>query len=284
MRILSWASFLLAACSASIDAASNTSTGVLEVDLVFPQNETYAPTSVMHIIFAIQNPELAPVLSTQISFYIYNWDEKLQGGSSDGSYKYDIKWTHISSSNPYFEYRPFSNFDREGRWEISWSVGWVNCTDTTVGSYGNDRLDAHWSANSLHFTTKESAQEVDLVAATENDKCSDDMGFAFNITDTYEAPLGADWAGNDTCGLVASPLPTPDPCRVKINSAVASSISASMAKQRCDLMAIWDRTTLPADCRSDKNAAQQLLVGSFVCLMTSVGAWSFILLQRSRHG
>ena len=121
----------------------------------------------MPIIFAIQNPELAPVLNTQISFYIYNWDEKLQGGSSDDWHKYDIQWANISNNNPYFEYRPFSNFDREGCWEISWSVGWVDCADTIVGSHNNDRLYAHWAACSRRFTTKESAQEVDLFVAME---------------------------------------------------------------------------------------------------------------------
>jgi len=84
MRVLSRTTSPLAVCSVGVNALSNNSTGVLEVDLGFPQNETYTSASVMSIIFAIQNPELAPILSTQISFYIYNWDKKLQGGSSDG--------------------------------------------------------------------------------------------------------------------------------------------------------------------------------------------------------
>ena len=147
-----------------------------------------------------------------------------------------------------------------------------------VGSHRNDLLADHWSAYSLRFTTKESAQEVDLFAATENNKCSDNMGFAFNITNTYEAPLGADWAGKYTCGLVVSPRPTSDPCRAKINSAAASCISASMNKQRCNATAIWDKTSLPEDCPLNENAAQQLPVGSFVGLMAAVGAWGFTLM------
>lgn len=65
-------------------------------------------------------------------------------------------------------------------------MDWANCTKETVSNFGKGRLGADWSSNSLSFTTKESAQEVDLVVVTENDKCSDGMGFAFNVTDIYQ--------------------------------------------------------------------------------------------------
>ncbi|THC87758.1 hypothetical protein EYZ11_012793 [Aspergillus tanneri] len=40
--------------------------GVLEVDLVFPRNETYAPTDYFPVVFALQNAERARYLKSQL--------------------------------------------------------------------------------------------------------------------------------------------------------------------------------------------------------------------------
>ncbi|EDU50719.1 conserved hypothetical protein [Pyrenophora tritici-repentis Pt-1C-BFP] len=239
---ISWMLWLLIACSAVINAAVNNLTGLLEVDLVFPQNDSYAPTNDMPIIFAIQNPELAPVLDITIMFDIYDRDDRFGNGSTSGIY--DIQWANLSSNGP----------------------------------FRNLPLTFNSSTNLLAFTSKDLTQDVDLVSATENKKCSDGMGVAFNITDNYDAPLDHYWPGKGTCGLVALPLPTPDPCRVKINSAAASSISASITKRRCDDIAHWNKKALPADCPADENAAQRVLVGGLVCFMAVVGALGFILM------
>ncbi|KAF1835103.1 hypothetical protein BDW02DRAFT_579077 [Decorospora gaudefroyi] len=55
----------LAACAGAVNAAL----GVMEVDLVFPRNETYAPTEIFPLIFAFQNSELAPLLKPRLSEY-----------------------------------------------------------------------------------------------------------------------------------------------------------------------------------------------------------------------
>lgn len=49
---------LLTGVAAGLGAIVSAS-GVLEVDLVFPHNDTYAPTEWFPIVFAFQNAELA---------------------------------------------------------------------------------------------------------------------------------------------------------------------------------------------------------------------------------
>lgn len=53
-------------------AATRDISGVVEVDLLFPRNDTCAPAPHVPIVFAIQNTELAPLLNLWIGFEVYN--------------------------------------------------------------------------------------------------------------------------------------------------------------------------------------------------------------------
>ncbi|KAF2449248.1 hypothetical protein P171DRAFT_315371, partial [Karstenula rhodostoma CBS 690.94] len=63
-------------------------TGVLELDLVFPRNETYAPEALFPLTFA----------------------------------------RNYSSYNPYFKYHSIRTFSGEGHWQIAWEVSYTNCS------------------------------------------------------------------------------------------------------------------------------------------------------------
>ncbi|THC87761.1 hypothetical protein EYZ11_012796 [Aspergillus tanneri] len=71
-------------------------------------------------------------------------------------------------------------------------------------------------------------------------------------------PWGWRWSGgdytNDTCAVVDSstPTPTPDPCRVEIDSSIRRTVNP------------------PADCPDDENAAQQLAVFGISCLLAAL--------------
>jgi hypothetical protein len=268
MRILFWTAWALGVCSGAVNAAASKTSGVVEVDLVFPRNETYAPTSILPIVFGFQNSELAPFLGLQLSFTVWRWDNLSDFPVTSS---YDLRWANFSSNDPYFEYRHFTKFDREGTWKLTWTVGWANCTEDSLAKQGKDRVEFHSSTTSTVFTTKNSAQEVDLSTATKNEDCSTDMGFAFNVTNTHKVPTGIEWAGGETCVAVAPSLPTPNPCQVKIDSAAAASMSASITERRCK------GTDPPADCPSDESAAQKLLVGGVACLMAVVGALGYTM-------
>jgi hypothetical protein len=271
MRVLSWASWLFAVYIGVTSATSDAS-GVVEVDIVFPRNDTYAPSPWMPIVFGIQNTKLAPLLDIEISFNIWNLtngsatDE--EGNFNKGGFHSshdDPRWVNMSSADPYLSYRHYDQFNTEGSWLLVWTVYWSNCTDHSPSSGKRGFVNAQTS--NIAFTTKKSAQGIDLVTATNNKDCSEDRGMTFNIADTYEAHTGS-----ETCAAMANSTVTPSPCRVKIDDAAASSISESLTERLCT------RPNPEISCPAKESAAQRLLVGCVACLMATFGVLGYMLL------
>ncbi|KAA8645104.1 uncharacterized protein ATNIH1004_009319 [Aspergillus tanneri] len=107
-----------------------------------------------------------------------------------------------------------------------------------------------------------------------------EYGVAINVTNkTMQVPMWVEWSGgdytNDTCAVVASstPTPTPDPCRVNIDSTIVASMSASLKARLCNGL------NPPADClEDDESAAQQLAVFGVSCLLAAFGTLGFFLM------
>ncbi|KAF7173729.1 hypothetical protein CNMCM6106_007766 [Aspergillus hiratsukae] len=266
------ASWLLAACMGAIINASS----VLEVDLVFPRNETYAPTEWFPIVFAFQNPKSAKYLNFDLSYNLWNLDDR----NNSLTRSHDLRWANWSSHDPYFAHEFLSSFRVQGRWKLDWSLSWQSC-DEYAFEHNPLRADMirNTSTKSTWFTIQDSAPTVDLVAATANKSCPGEYGVAIDVTDkTMQVPMWVNWAGgeytDDTCAVVASsPTPTPDPCRVDIDSTIVASMTASLKARLCDSL------NPPADCpKVDESAAQQLAVFSVSCLLTAFGALGFFLM------
>ncbi|KAK4097266.1 hypothetical protein N658DRAFT_500571 [Parathielavia hyrcaniae] len=98
--------------------------GVLEIDVVFPRNESYAPRPWFPIVFAFQNAHLAPHLRPFIEYSVRNTSD-LTGGLA-ASRQLDLTWTNWSSHEPYFVYS-FENVVTEGHWQLFWVAHWLSC-------------------------------------------------------------------------------------------------------------------------------------------------------------
>ncbi|KAF1952162.1 hypothetical protein CC80DRAFT_495497 [Byssothecium circinans] len=257
----------------AIGTAAVPTSGVVEIDLVFPRNETYAPMEVMPIVFAIQNPELARVLNPiSIGFTIRDQNDLL--GPRGVTDNYDLRWKNFSTNDPYFVYRGYKKFNTEGSWGMTWKWRWDSGTEDSVAQASRDiqpkPLINNHTVLSTYFTIKNSAQGMDLVAASNNKTCPGDFGVAINVTNTLNfTPPAKYWYGGDKCAVMASSFPTPNLYRVKIDSAAASSIYVSATPG-----SNWIITPKP---REGGNAAQQLAVGEIACLATAFGFLSFIL-------
>ncbi|KAE8152019.1 hypothetical protein BDV25DRAFT_128314 [Aspergillus avenaceus] len=263
--------WLLVTCVGAI--IGTTTATILEVDVVFPRNETYAPNFWFPIVFAFQNAKSAELLNFYITFDIWNWHKNL--GESYG-YSHELKWANWSSHEPYFEYRFVDHLMREGHWRLQWTVSWQSCNEIAPpGNLGQKMIenDTTWYVN---FATNNSAPAVDLVAATANKTtCARELGHAINVTDrTMDSDLSANWARRWTCAVVASstPTPTPDPCRVTIDSANAASMTASWNAKLCKGL------NPPPDCPKKRSASQQLRVVGTSCVLAASGALGFLLL------
>ncbi|RYO88807.1 hypothetical protein DL764_008681 [Monosporascus ibericus] len=264
MHLVSRAVWSLAGSLAYLGPVVNAA-GVLEIDVVFPRNnETYAPTDQFPIVFALQNAELAKHLKPSIHSFVRN------GSNLEAAFGHahaDLTYANYSSE-PYFVYR-YVNIDTEGPHELFSTASWQSCDESgdQVGILGNN------TNFSVDFTINRGGQEVDLVAATANDKtCSAEDGVAINVTDqTREVPASGDRPAG-TCAVLASSFPTPtaNPCRVKIDTAVAASMSASLHAALCK------GSNPPADC-SKENAVQQLAVAGVASFAAAFGAIGFLL-------
>lgn len=233
--------------------------GVLEVDVIFPRNDTYAPMDSFPVVFAVQNPALGKHLDLSINSFIRNGpnmgesiDHLTQQLSNDGNF----------SSQPYFFNRYF-RLDTEGRHELFAQVSWSRCN----ASSGPVTIDRNSTNFLLRFTIKKDAQQVDLVAATAKKEgtCSMEDAVAIGVTDqTHEYPAPSFREPGGTCPVLldntTSPTPTVDPCRVNIDTATAASMSAALHAARCKGL------NPPTDCPKGNNAVQRLAV---------VGAASF---------
>lgn len=269
-RLTSLACWFLVAYVGAVGAAASNSSAIVEVDLTFPRNETYAPSPLLPVVFAFQNAKLASSLNARILFDIWDYNNRSE---SSVSATYSLRWANFSSSDPYFEYRGFSyKFNTEGIWMLTWRLGWDSCTEESLDLVGNHRLVANYSGDTIIFTTKKSSQEVDLVAVSNNQTCSESAGVTVNITNTLKVPAWVDWDGGETCAVVASSTSTPDPCRVKIDAVAASSISSSITSRAC--LATDPPVACPAD---DENAAQRVAVVSVACLAAGFGVLGYIL-------
>ena len=277
MRLFSWAAWAMVASLACLGAVVDAAGGVLEVDLVFPRNETYAPpTDSIPVVFAFQNAAFAQYLNHKISYTVRNQSDL--AGNPILSFNHDLRWANWSSHEPYLVAAFHEILKTEGRWRLTWSVNWQSCEEDSFPALGSGRgLIGNDSTWSVDFAVEKGAQTVDLVAATANDKtCPAELGVAINVTGkTVKVPSSANWSGGDTCAVVASssPTPTANPCRVKIDSTAASSLSASWTAELCGSL------NPPASCPS-KNAAagtQRLAVAGAACLGVTLGALGFFL-------
>ncbi|KAK8131379.1 hypothetical protein PG984_007817 [Apiospora sp. TS-2023a] len=278
MHVFSPTTALLAACAMGGVRAASPTSGVIELDLAFPRNQTYAPAARLPIVFGYQNPELATALNARVSFVVWNLDDMR---NSVVTSSFDLgQAANLSSRDPFLQYEYFPGFEAEGRWLLTWTVGWDNCTkDSLELTNTGKRITHQTTTQSVRFATKDSAPEIDLAAATDNKDCPQEMGLAFDVTATLKVPSWAkgDWSGGDQCAKVAESMPKPSPCRVQIDAAAASSMAASMTAKACAHKDVAPPKGV--ECPPDeKSSAQQLVVTGIACLAATMGAFGFVLM------
>ena len=277
---------LVAAVSlASLGAVAGAAAGgVVEFDVMFPRNDTYAPGDHLPLVLAIQNATLATHLNVDITMHLYNLTEleldeknrKLFTQAVGAWYPPLQKWENFSAHEPYFTSTQFSQKYElnggEGRWRLVWAVYWESCAG--ISSTTLSPLD-RWNSTSrnIDFTIERGAQPIDPVAATaDGTPCPPEYGVAVNVTSpTVAVGPAPSWTGDPSCAVVASdwPTPTANPCRVRVDSAVVASMSASRLADMC--------AARTGHC-GQSSASQPLAVAGAAGLAATFGALGFFLL------
>ncbi|KAI4706267.1 hypothetical protein J4E89_009001 [Alternaria sp. Ai002NY15] len=285
MRVLTWITWLFVSLLGAVDAAASETSGVVEVDLVFPRNDTYAPAPYVPIVFAVRNPELATLLGLHLSFQVWNiTNGSIVDEGSFGDHYRDgtLNWTDTSSSDPELVYRHYTELNIEGKWMLNWFLRWSNCTYDPLREIHYRDSQGQRFGSGIKFTTKKTAQGIDLVDATKDQSCPGDQGIAVNVVDTTKV-TGGSYGVGEQCAILDNSTVTPTPCQVKIDAASATSMAVALTASLCsDENLMWveaGRAPEPEiSCPVDESAAHQLLVGGLTCLMAAIGALSYLLL------
>ncbi|CAI7592982.1 unnamed protein product [Penicillium pancosmium] len=188
----------------------------LEVDLILPRNDTYPPSPIFPIIFAVQNPSLAEKFQPMISLQVHQ-----VGGNLSISETYKLWEGSNDTSNIRFLTWGNSKFDFEGEFKLTWDLSVDRChMDNKTHEVNFGRFD---ELESLFFTTKNGTSPPDFVAATDDDTCDKALAQVINYADLSKVPASESTYG-PSCLAAPTTLPkTTSPCNVKINSSAAAS-------------------------------------------------------------
>jgi hypothetical protein len=206
-------------------SAAQTYPATVEFDLVFPRNDTFAPAELMPLIFAIQNPKATVALPFAIEWSIARVGVGILFGDT-----FTPSWANYSTDpDPYFIYTwtPFLN-STEGTFSLLWVLHSGNCSNGIPS--GIPILGGSQTNNFMEFTLKKGAQQQSLV--TGPDTCPTEY-VTFNVTGTMPVEDIVDFSFYDTCAVLAPQPPPANPCAVKVNDTIASSISAIITASAC---------------------------------------------------
>ncbi|KAJ4148387.1 hypothetical protein LMH87_002860 [Akanthomyces muscarius] len=237
----------LAATSANVSLPA-----VVEFDLVFPRNETYALSPTFPFIFAIQNAELVSYMGSSgpnvqvrvrreddYSATISNFEPRLNYSKSNDDTKSG------SENSVYFVYEDMrSAILSNGTWVIAWDVTMPNCSRDPDGSNGKQP----------DFETPKD-QGGECFHLQDEDR----MSAGFNITDilSLEGEYGKTrnfFSGMDNCLVTDNDpsLPKTNPCGAKVDSDSASTMSGALLATACSQI-------IPLVSCPPKNAAPRAL-------------------------
>lgn len=220
---------LLALALTAGSAIADTTKGNAEVDVIFPRNDTFAPTPLLPVVFAIQNTAVASQLNLRLSYRVFPY------GQPNATTDYEqirLNGVPPNETTAYVNSFVGGLLDEEGTWEFYWQLRWNNCTAGDGGDTDFAR-DTEEPVNHFVFTTHKDGSKPDLVAASGGDKCGDTQGIGFEVQDVIHVPPPYNADQLTSCANIAVPTPTPTPCSASMATDAAESISASITHAAC---------------------------------------------------
>jgi hypothetical protein len=234
MAAFALSTVLPAALLWATQVGATTFPATVEVDLIFPRNDTYAPSAMFPIVFAFQNAALAPSLDP--GFDLTLWDSTGNNTLADQPVL-NLKATNFSGTDPTYVYTYVTGLNTtngaaSASHRLTWAFSAGNCSDKGGGlTFGGRFRD-----EAVVFTIQNGAQKPDLVAGmASSSSCASTSHFAFNLTGTLDVPVPAQYDGRNTCAVFSDvqPLVDGNPCAVQVSPATASSISAALTATAC---------------------------------------------------
>ncbi|OIW29068.1 hypothetical protein CONLIGDRAFT_704432 [Coniochaeta ligniaria NRRL 30616] len=233
---VTWLLILIMQSCLSAAQANPPFPATVEVDLIFPNNDTYTPAKLMPIVFAIQNARHAAALDFRLEYFLYRIPANdTPGGSLVGHDTISLRGANLSATDTFFAYGSTTAVNTsEASWSLVWSLGSQNCSRS---EFPVNPISFNNSDNYVEFRTENDAKSPDLVAATADGTCANTQSFTFNITENVPRPITSS-AGPlpaNSCAVLSDtvPFPVANPCGAKVDASAASSISAAITATEC---------------------------------------------------
>ncbi|KAH8880846.1 hypothetical protein GQ53DRAFT_832860 [Thozetella sp. PMI_491] len=200
----------------------------IEVDLIFPRNDTYAPVAPMPIVWAVQGADGIPPLPHIIYWVIY--DE--HGRSIHPNPPLNLKNSSFTTS-PYFAVAYTDGMNvTEGTWTLQWKWDMERCNNET-NPHGFGSIGA--VENTLVFSTRNGAKQPDI-QPSDSRSCGSGPP-ALNITDINPVNgVDATFEQVFNCPVVANATVPANPCRVQVDAATASNLSTIVDNILCSAL------------------------------------------------
>lgn len=200
----------------------------VEMDLVFPWNDTFAPRDKFPLLWGLQNANSAWVMGMKFSWELQQLDQPeadpeqgifpspdFRGGSVPATFTDGPN----APTDPYFLYyypEHLSNLT-EGRWKLSWKFGFhITCANNGLNT--SDHFQ-HQKPQELIFQVDGSGKTVDILALS-NNSCPD-QSTTFRIVD-WQVPF----ISSDRCPILSPTAPTPQPCALTFNESLIEEMNA----------------------------------------------------------
>ncbi|KAE8149793.1 hypothetical protein BDV25DRAFT_122070 [Aspergillus avenaceus] len=202
----------------------------IELDLVFPRNDTYTRSANFPIIMGLQNAQVAWPQGVLWDWKLERLDEEslpLHGTFPPRSYYFDnqLYTRGEAPSDPFFHYHFPADLQDVlyGQWRYSWRFGfWQNCSFVGAYSRNNFRYQPH---QEIIFSIGSSGRPLDLQDVMQ--QCPG-VPVALEITDSILNVL----TGLENCPVVNETAPTPNPCALKLNQTIVDNITATVEEMR----------------------------------------------------
>lgn len=229
--LISFLLALLPCWTAAFGRAEN-----VEVDLIFPRNDTYATTELMPIVFAVQNPLIASGLELLLTWQIIQntGNISIMARAIDSTFPLS-SYQSAQNNDTFFETDSIFNITNiESSWVFYWSIATSNCSSVSA-SLSNSSINSliDQGRKNITFTTKNGAPAPDLVGATAEGTCAADQSFTFDVIDITSILYSTSLVTYCAVLPSTSPTSTPNPCAPKIDAPAASSISSTLTEVYC---------------------------------------------------
>ncbi|KAE8141323.1 hypothetical protein BDV38DRAFT_296836 [Aspergillus pseudotamarii] len=200
----------------------------IELDLVFPRNDTYAPIDYFPLILGLQNAKAAWPQGIMIDWKLEQLDTDMrmeEGYFPPHEPQYYLGGSYNTRNEPpsdpfiYFHF-PFNlrNFT-SGHWRYSWRFGFAqNCTAPQATS---ERWFLSQPRQEVVFRTAAGGRPVDLLDP--RDDCFGEP-VTFEIVD-WTRTLWTDLA---TCPILNETAPKPNPCALQFEQTDVGNITAAI--------------------------------------------------------